>query len=100
GMDIKWSEGSREHFPRLSVNVRPEIVTFGVKQLPVNEQGIVSGGQKLKPKQLHQLVKEKGSDLVFLDGRNSYEAAIGKFKDAVTPKVRHTRDFPKELKKP
>ena len=29
-MTFKWSEGAREDFPRLSVKVRDEIVTFGV----------------------------------------------------------------------
>ncbi|PZT85273.1 MAG: hypothetical protein DI630_36175, partial [Gordonia sp. (in: high G+C Gram-positive bacteria)] len=27
--DIKWSDGAGDDFPRLSVKVRPEIVTFG-----------------------------------------------------------------------
>ena len=30
GISFKWSDGAREHFPKLIVKVRPEIVTFGV----------------------------------------------------------------------
>lgn len=97
---FKWSEGSREDFPRLSVKVRPEIVTFGVAdRIKVNEKGVVGGGKHLKPAQVHKLVKERDG-VVFFDGRNAYEAAVGRFKDAVVPDVRHTRDFAQELKNP
>ncbi len=100
GIQFKWSDGRREDFPRLSVKVRTEIVTFGVAdKIKVNDKGIVGGGKRLKPEQVHKLVKERG-DVVFFDGRNAYEAAVGKFKDAVVADVRHTRDFPAELKKP
>jgi UPF0176 protein len=100
-MVFKWSDGGRDDFPRLSVKVRPEIVTFGVPdKIQVNEKGIVGGGERLKPEQVHKLVAERGGDIVFFDGRNAYEAAVGRFKDAVVADVRHTRDFPAELKKP
>lgn len=99
-MIFKWSEGSREDFPRLSVKVRPEIVTFGVPdEIKVGKKGIVGGGKRLKPAQVHELIAER-EDVVFFDGRNAYEAAVGKFKDAIVPGVRHTRDFPAELQSP
>ena len=41
--------------------------------------------------------KEEGDDVVFFDGRNGFEAQIGKFKDAVVPDVATTHDFIKEL---
>lgn len=101
GIAFKWSEGGRDDFPRLAVKVRPEIVTFGAAQdIKVNDQGIVGGGKRLNPKEVHQLVEEKGDDVVFFDGRNAYEAAVGKFKNAVVPNVNHTRDFAKELDDP
>jgi UPF0176 protein len=101
GIVFKWSEGGREDFPRLSIKVRPEIVTFGASQeIEVDEKGIVGGGKHLKPKQVHDLVKERGDEVVFFDGRNAYEAAVGRFKDAVVPEVSHTRDFAKELDDP
>jgi UPF0176 protein len=97
-MAFKWSHGSREDFPKLSVKVRDEIVTFGVAdELRVNEQGVVGGGKHLKPDQLHKLIEERGDDVVFFDGRSSYEAKVGKFKDAVVPEVRTAKDFVKEL---
>lgn len=99
-MVFKWSDGAREDFPRLMVKVRPEIVTFGVPdKIAVDKNGIVDGGKRLKPEQVHKLIAERGDDVVFFDGRNAYEAEVGRFKDAVVADVRHTRDFPKELKK-
>jgi UPF0176 protein len=95
---FKWSEGGRDNFPKLSVKVRDEIVTFGAAdELQVDENGVVGGGQHLKPAQVHELVEKHGSDVVFFDGRNAYEAAVGKFKGAVVPETSTTRDFLDEL---
>lgn len=97
---FKWSEGSRDDFPRLSVKVRDEIVSFGVpEELKVDENGVVGGGIHLKPADVHKLVQERG-DVVFFDGRNAYEAQIGKFKNAVVPDVRTSKDFIKEIEDP
>jgi UPF0176 protein len=94
----KWSDGSREDFPRLSIKVRDEIVTFGVPdELKVDERGVVGGGKHLKPEAVHKLVEERGDDVIFFDGRNAYEAQIGKFKNAVVPDTRNTRDFIADL---
>ncbi len=98
---IKWSDGQREDFPKLQVKVRPEIVTFGApEEVEVDEQGIVGGGQHLKPEEVHELVKQRGEDVVFFDGRNAYEAEVGRFKNAIVPNVERTRDFAKELEDP
>ncbi|MGB3302402.1 rhodanese-related sulfurtransferase [Gordonia sp. (in: high G+C Gram-positive bacteria)] len=92
--DIKWSDGVGEDFPRLSVKVRPEIVTFGAPgELKVDESGVVGGGTRLAPEQLHELLDARGDDVVFLDGRNKIEAEIGRFRDAIVPDVETTRDF-------
>ena len=98
---FKWSEGSEDDFPKLVVKVRPEIVAFGAAdELQVDENGVVGGGQHLKPGQVHELLARHGDDVVFFDGRNKYEAAVGQFKGAVVPDVDHTRDFIAELDDP
>ncbi len=95
---FKWSEGTREDFPRMSVKVRDELVAFNAAdELRVDENGVVGGGKHLKPKALHKLVEERGNDIVFFDGRNAHEAAIGKFKDAIVPDTNTTHDFISEL---
>jgi UPF0176 protein len=97
GMAFKWSDGGRENFPKLAVKVRDEIVTFGAAdELEVDEHGVVGGGKHLKPTQVHKLVEER-DDVVFFDGRNAYEAQVGKFKNAVVPDTRNTRDFLNDL---
>lgn len=98
GIVFKWSDGAREDFPRLSVKVRDEIVAFrATDELRVDETGVVGGGKHLKPKDVHKLVEEKGEEVVFFDGRNAHEAAIGKFKNAVVPDTHTTHDFITEL---
>lgn len=95
---FKWSDGGREEFPRMSVKTRPEIVAFNVAdELRVDENGVVGGGVHLKPEDVHKLVEARGEEVVFFDGRNAHEAAIGKFKNAVVPDTHTSRDFVKEL---
>ncbi len=96
--DIKWSNGLGDDFPRLSVKVRSEIVTFGAPgELKVDADGVVGGGTHLAPGEVHRLVEGRGDDVVFFDGRNGFEAEIGRFRDAVVPDVSTTREFVHEL---
>lgn len=98
GVTFKWSDGSRDDFPKLSVKVRDEIVAFdAADELRVGQSGVVGGGKHLKPAQVHELVEKYGDDVVFFDGRNKHEAAIGRFKNAVVPDVETSRDFVREL---
>jgi len=70
GIDFKWSDGTDSDFPRLSVKVRAELVTFGrPTEVKVDESGVVGGGKHLKPEEVNRLVEERG-DVVFFDGRN------------------------------
>ena len=68
-IDFKWSEGTGDDFPRLMIKVRDEVVSFGAPdELIVDENGVVGGGIHLKPKQVNQLVEERGDEVVFFDG--------------------------------
>ncbi len=104
-MDAKWSDGTgldenglSLDFPKLSVKARPEIVAFGVPdEIQVDKKGIVGGGKKLKPHELDALVAERGDEVLFFDGRNAWEAEIGRFKNAIVPNVKTTHDFVREL---
>jgi UPF0176 protein len=95
----KWSDGSRDDFPRLSVKHRRELVGFknSDDEFEVDENGVIAGGQHLKPEQVNELVDKFGDDVVFFDGRNEHEALVGKFKNAVVPNTNTSRDFLAEL---
>ncbi len=97
----KWSDGGNNDFPKLSVKIRSEIVTFGLtdSDLKVTKKGLKDGGKHLSPKEVHKLVESRPKDVVFFDGRNQYEAWTGRFKNAVIPKVNYTREFSSELQK-
>jgi len=96
-IDFKWSEGrDATDFPKLSVKVRDELVGFGVPdEVSVDENGVLGGGAHLTPEELHQLVEQK--EVTFFDGRNKWEAQIGRFKNAVVPDVSTSHDFVREL---
>jgi UPF0176 protein len=97
-IDVKWSQGTGADFPRLSVKVRPELVSFGVPdEVEVTTGGVVGGGRRLSPADLHALVAQRGDDVVMFDGRNAFEAEIGRFRGAVVPDVQTTREFVAEL---
>ncbi len=50
GTVFKWSEGSRDNFPRMSVKVKPELVAFqSWNEIEVDENGVVGGGEHIKP---------------------------------------------------
>ena len=96
---FKWSDGTGSDFPRLQVRVRKELVGFGNPDaIKVDETGVINGGKHLRPAQVDALVKERGDEVVFFDGRNAYEAKIGKFKNAIVPDVQTSHDFIEEIK--
>lgn len=95
---FKWSDGTGNDFPKLSVKVRPELVAFGnPKEIKVDKNGVIGGGKHLRPAQVDELVTKRGEDVVFFDGRNTFESQIGKFKNAVVPQTATTRDFVSEI---
>ncbi len=118
-LQIKWSDGTSfvphepellkgedraprwqkiSDFPRLSVKVRDELVAFGIPaETQVDELGVIGGGKHLSPAAVNELVEERGEEVVFFDGRNAWEAEIGKFKDAIVPDVRTTHGFIEQI---
>lgn len=98
GIVFKWSDGGSDHFPKLKVKVKDEIVAFSAaEELEVDKKGLIGGGKHLKPSALHKLMQERGDEVIFYDGRNMYEAQIGRFKNTVVPNVTTSRDFIKDI---
>lgn len=101
GIMYKWSDGTGAEFPKLSVKVRDELVAFHASdELVVSEKGIENGGTHLKPEQVHELIAQRGDEVIFFDGRNAYEAQVGRFKNAIIPAIENTPDFLKEIEDP
>lgn len=118
-LDAKWSDGTAfatirprllkgedraprwrvsADFPKLSVKVRDELVAFGIPdETVVDERGVVGGGVHLSPEKVNELVAARGDEVVFFDGRNAWEAEIGRFKNAVVPDVRTTHGFIEQI---
>jgi len=97
-IDFKWSDGTGNDFPRLSVKSRSELVAFNAPdEIEVARSGITNGGKHLKPIEVNKLVEERGDEVVFFDGRNAFEAKIGKFKNAIVPDIETSHDFVAEL---
>ena len=96
---FKWSDVLRDDFPRMSVKTRRELVGFknSDDEFEVDVNGVIGGGKHLKPSEVNEMVEKFGDDVVFFDGRNAHEAKIGKFKNAIVPDTRTSRDFIAEL---
>lgn len=90
-IDFKDSEGDENHFPRLRIVEKKEIVNLGIApdQLKASE-----GGTHLTPQQVHDLISQKPKDLVIIDTRNNYESRVGTFTGAVCPDTQYFREFP------
>lgn len=98
--DIHWkrSVGTGTAFPRLSVKVRPEIVSLSLKksrQTDVDPRKTT--GIHLAPKELHSWFK-KGEKFTIIDMRNDYEHKVGAFEGSVLPPLKNFRDLPKAMK--
>jgi Predicted sulfurtransferase len=93
-IDFKESAGGAANFPRLRVVVKEEITRMNVDPKKVT---VRDGGKHLTPQEAHALLSNKPDDLVILDTRNYYEARIGAFTGAITPKLDHFRDFPQYI---
>lgn len=101
GIMYKWSDGTGHEFPKMNVKVRDELVAFkAADEIKVSARGVENGGIHLKPEQIHKLIQERGDEVIFFDGRNTYEAQVGRFKNAIIPDVKTTPDFLKELEDP
>lgn len=92
---MKRSVGTGDAFPRLSVKVRPEIVSLhlGVCDVDPNQ----TTGIHLKPEELHDWIAQ-GKEFYIVDMRNAYEHAVGRFAGSICPPMENFRDLPKLLK--
>ena len=84
----KFSYDDEMPFYRSRVKLKKEIVTMGIEGIDPNH----SAGTQVKPADWNALISDPGVTLV--DTRNTYESAIGSFKNAIKANTGSFRDFP------
>jgi UPF0176 protein len=94
--DVHWkrSIGTGEAFPRLSVKVRPELVSAHLDERDVDPR--ITTGKYLQPEQLHEWF-EQGKEFYIVDMRNDYEFKVGHFDNSILPSLTNFRDLPAVL---
>lgn len=87
--DIVFKEDAAdEHaFRKTHVRVKNEIVNASFGSVDLSKTG-----KRLQAEELKKLY-ESGEDFVIIDARNTYESVIGKFQNAITPKMDTFRDW-------
>jgi UPF0176 protein len=91
---FKRSLGNGHAFRKLSVRVRPEIVTTKLGVCDVDPNQIT--GKRLSPEMLHQWFaesKEGKKEFFIVDMRNIYEHDVGHFEDSYCPPMENFRDL-------
>ncbi len=86
---FKWSDLQPDNpgFHRLKVRTKPEIVSFGVADLEVEQTGVHVGAQEW-----NALLADP--QVCVIDTRNTYEIDIGTFPGALNPRTTNFREFP------
>lgn len=95
--DMWFKEHAVDKLPlqKLKVQCRPEIVALG------KDVDMANTGHYLSPEEFHGMVGKSLQDdsIVVLDGRNEIEARVGRFRNAIVPKIRFFRELKDEIKK-
>ena len=92
-LDLKESFSKKSPFLRLKIKIKDEIVTMGKK----NINPLTQAGEYINHKGWNALIEDKNTLLI--DTRNSYEYAIGTFKNSINPKTANFKEFPEWVKK-
>jgi len=97
-ISYKWSDGTGDDFPKLSVKVRKELVTLN----PEHEFDVFNKSKGLSPTAWHEYL-EGNPDVTILDARNVYESEIGAFKagskNLIAPQIKAFREIKDHLEK-
>jgi len=92
-LSIKISQNKFIPFYRLKIRLKKEIVTIGDKTIkPEKITGI-----HIHPKKWDKIIHDK--KYLIIDTRNDYEVSVGSFKNAIDPKIKSFREFPKFIEK-
>ena len=93
---LKQSEGTGDAFPKLSIKVRPEIVSMHLGDNDFTPEEVT--GNHVKPEELREWIKN-GEDFEIVDMRSDYEYRIGKFKGSRVLGINNFREIPNSIDK-
>lgn len=88
GIEHKESACESMPFYRMKVKIKKEIVTMGIPGIKPGERA----GIRVRSEDWNHLVEDP--EVLVIDTRNSYEHAIGTFKNAVSPDTSTFNEFP------
>jgi UPF0176 protein len=94
---FKKSTGDGNAFPKLSIKVRPEIVSGHLGSLDINPQEVT--GKYITAEKLHEWITSKEKEFYIVDMRNDYEQAVGYFEGFIASGMKHFKDLPDVLPK-
>lgn len=87
---FKLSDGTGDAFPRLSIKVRPEIVSSHLGEKDIDPR--TTTGKYLQAEQLHDWI-HSGKEFYIVDMRNDYEFEVGRFAGSILPPLKNFRDL-------
>jgi UPF0176 protein len=85
-LELKFSAAGEEHFDRLKIKLKREIITFG-QTLETGSQT----GRAVGPENWNRLIDDP--DVLVLDTRNGFEVEMGTFANAEDPKLTSFSQF-------
>ncbi len=85
-LELKFSSAGTQHFDRLKIRLKREIITFGQT---LDETRKV--GQRVAAREWNRLLEDP--DVLLVDTRNGFEVAMGTFEGAVDPGLTSFSDF-------
>jgi len=92
-LEYKESECRRKPFRRFKVDIRAELITLKRSTPPPSAESYLS------PREWHDRLSRSGDQApIVLDVRNSYETALGVFREAVTLPIDKFSQFPEAVK--
>lgn len=91
-IQCKFSYDEEMPFYRSRVKLKKEIVTMGIEGIDPNR----SVGTHVKPADWNALISDP--EITLVDTRNTYESAIGSFRNATMANTESFRDFPQYVR--
>ena len=91
---FKRSPGIGDAFPKLSVKVRPEIVSLHLGDADLDPAKFTA--KHLSVDELHQWF-QSGEEFYIVDMRNDYEHKSGYFRDSILAPLSNFRDLPEKI---